>query len=702
MYHSYKNLAAIIMAGSMISACGGSDGDTDTAEFNQTVSPDEYHTLQKTSIEPTQLKYASESELLNHLKNGIRVNVSVSDIDITPLRLGDGINTPIVLEAAIEDASADASGIDFSTTNTHVAGVDESDFIKYDGNYLYMSIYGYNSITDSSITSGPGIRILETTPNSAQIEEIATIPVDDAYWGNINTLYLTDSTDSTSSDTLITLRNHASYGRPSFTEGLMAADIYMPAEEKIEIVGYDVQDPSNPEQRYSIEIDGYINNSRKIGNTLYLVSNYFPYLPTIQYYFSSEEDAQENEESISELTLDDLLPTVSINGAEATTLMQPDTCLVPANLEDRHGYAAITSVIAIDLDLGEISSVNCLNAQVNGLYANQDSLYLGGSMYKPWENAGQSFSSYTVVHKFNLGEQIRYRSTGTVPGWLGWRDPSFRMDEFDNQLRIVTTENNITGNPEHRLSILEDSNTTDEMRLVAELPNDESPAPIGKPGEDIFSVRFVGEQAYIVTFMRTDPLYVLDLSDATNPQIAGELEVPGFSTYLHPVGENYLLGIGQDADENGFARGVKASLFDVRDMSSPQLIGSETFGSRGSWSPALNDLRAITFLQTNADQLRFAFPISIYGEGFIYWQEDALHLFEINGLSSANDGASESSADLSFVGKITSESADDERTWPNYSGIDRSVLHNDAIYYAHGDFIWAGFWTNPETATGPH
>ncbi len=379
--------------------------------------------------------------------------------------------------------------------------------------------------------------------------------------------------------------------------------------------------------------------------------------------------------------------------------MRPDACLVPANLEDRHGYAAITSVIAIDLDLGEISSVNCLNAQVNGLYANQDSLYLGGSLYKTWENAGQSFSSYTVVHKFNLGDQISYRSTGTVPGWLGWHDPSFRMDELDNRLRIVTTENSFigAGDPVHRLSILEDSSSTDEMDLVAELPNDEAPAPIGKPGEDIFSVRFVGEQAYIVTFMRTDPLYVLDLSDAENPQIAGELEVPGFSTYLHPVGDSYLLGIGQDADDNGVAQGIKASLFDVRDMTSPQLIGSETFGSRGSWSPALNDLRAISFLQPNADQLRFTFPISVYGDNW-RWQEDALHLFEINGLSNTN----ESSADLSFVGKITSELPDDERTWPNYSGIDRSVLHDDAVYYTHGDFVWAGFWTNPETATGPH
>ncbi len=696
MYRSYKTIAAITVCG-VISACGGSDDNADTNALNLTISPDEYHTLQKTSIEPTQLKYASESELLHHLKNGIRVNVSVSDIDIMPLRLGDGINTTLELDAISEVASADASGGDFSTTNTHVAGVDESDFIKYDGNYLYMSINGYNSISDRSITGTPGIRILETTPDSAQVEEIATIPVDDEYWGSINTLYLTESTDNTGSDKLITLRNHASYGRPGFTEGLMAADIYMPAEEKIEIIGYDVQDPSNPTQSYSIEIDGYINNSRKIGNTLYLVSNYFPYLPTIQYYFSSEEDAEENEQTIGALTLDDLLPTVSINGAEATTLVRPDACLVPANLEDRHGYAAITSVIAIDLDLGEISSVNCLNAQVNGLYANQDALYLGGSKYGTWENAGESFSSYTVIHKFNLGDQISYRSTGTVPGWLGWQDPSFRMDEYNNHLRIVTTENSFTGDPIHRLSILEDSSSTDEMRLVAELPNDDAPAPIGKPGEDIFSVRFVGEQAYIVTFMRTDPLYVLDLSDTANPQIAGELEVPGFSTYLHPIGDRYLLGIGQDANDEGVARGIKASLFDVRDMSSPELIGSETFGSRGSWSPALYDLRAISFLQANADQLRFSFPISVYDENW-RWQGDALHLFEINGLS--NSG--ESSADLSFVGNITSESADEERTWPNYSGIDRSILHDDAVYYAHGDFIWAGFWTNPETATGPH
>src|SRR5690606_3817329 len=136
-----------------------------------------------------------------------------------------------------------------------------------------------------------------------------------------------------------------------------------------------------------------------------------------------------------------------------------------------------------------------------------------------------------------------------------------------------------------------------------------------KPREDIYSVRFRGDKAYIVTFLRTDPLYVLDLSNPQDPLIAGELEVPGFSSYLHPVNDNYLLGFGVDATATT-QRGIKVSLFDVSNTSKPQEVDSVVFGESGSYSEALYALHAASFPSPSSDELRFPLPMSIYSSGY--------------------------------------------------------------------------------------
>ena len=268
------------------------------------------------------------------------------------------------------------------------------------------------------------------------------------------------------------------------------------------------------------------------------------------------------------------------------------------------------------------------------------------------------------------------------------------MDEAQGYLRVVTTVWEDWSDPEHFLHVLREGSDPDSRTLdvVARLPNEAQPAPIGKPGEDIYAVRFLGDRAYIVTFERIDPLYVLDVSDNENPSVLGKLEIPGVSNYLHPVGEGYLVSVGQEADENGGFGGVKVELFDVRGEI-PVPVRSVELGGSGSWSEALTDLRAFNFLPVGTDQLRFTVPVT-RRDGY-RWLDSGLFLFEVNELTGTQ-------ATLETREPLIVESATGSGyEYPMGGGSDRSRMHGDTVYYLHGNDIWARDWDEPESLEGP-
>lgn len=737
-------------------ACGGSNNnsDTETPQSNP-ITVDDYQKLTKTDVQPSVLKTATAEELEQHLKNGLRLNAypivytnafddtavleggteappstpapeftaaptrndTSSDSDAfevfptatptpmitpaaspTPIASLTPIVTPTVAPTftptptpiVIDDVFVDVDNSDnFSTTNVHVEGVDEADFVKYDGEHIFM-------VTNPEYTWGEeqpnaAIRILATDPANASVRERSSIPLNDNHWGEVSEIYLTD--DEGQTENLVTLRstwNEYAIAEPALTDAMF--DSYIPytyGKNQIQLVSYDVSNPEAPTEAFKMEIDGYIQNSRKIGNTMYLVSIHSPYIPYLDFYSYREEGLQAVEDRIAALTLDDLLPKVSINGGEETPLLAAEDCLVPVDLDKYQGYLNIVSVLAVNLETNTIESKKCLNTNVQGIYVNEDNLFIGGSKFQSWFD----YQSFTVVHKLSLSGGIDYVSTGAVPGYMGWNDPSFRMDEKDGYFRIVTTEYDNSWDPIHRLTILQDSDTTDEMQLVAELPNDSRPDAIGKPNEEIYSVRFDENRAYVVTFERTDPLYIINLEDPTDPYIDGELEVPGFSEYLHPINGNYLIGVGNDADSNGFAEGIKVTLFDVSDASSPQEVNSFVFGESGSSSAASYDLRAFASL-TVGDNFRFTLPIRRHGLSWT-WIDTGLYLFEVEGINGSN-------ASLSYNGNIISESSSASQQWWSYGEIDRSILHDDAVFYMHGEDIWTTFWHSPASVKGPY
>ena len=201
--------------------------------------------------------------------------------------------------------------------------------------------------------------------------------------------------------------------------------------------------------------------------------------------------------------------------------------------------------------------------------------------------------------------------------------------------------------------------------------------------QQLYGVRFVGERAYVVTFQMIDPLYVIDLSDAADPRLAGQLEIPGFSDFLHPVTENLLLGLG------AANRQVKAELFDVSSLEHPQSRGTVLLGGEWSTSDAISDRHAFAWLP-DAMTDRFAIPASIAtGTGAATSVETSLFQFEIGGKQDA------AGAWLSQAGRVTPEAGE------SFFYVNRSFIDGDTVWYVRDGTVWSSEWATPEQVHGP-
>lgn len=681
----------------LLGACGSGSGSNEPGR--ESVNTD-YSSLSLAgpSAEPLRLHDVETFE--GYVKNGLRLRVNNGNYD----RDNSNSGAP----EAVADNSAGGGNGNFSQTNVHVLGVDEADRVKYDGEHLFIAKSPYYSYwrfaqstdIDNAGATAPeeslqGIRILSTDPAQAEASAVTEINFpDNRENGALAELYL-QSDDQSGSRELVAISDIYTQSSSSGGQGDVQIEPMSLSEDYWGYWGnqnslielFDVSSPVNPALVWSLELDGHLINSRKIGSVIYLVTGYEPQLSGLVAWPENEQQRQDNERLIANASMAELLPKYRVDGGDAQPLVTEDNCLLPREVAANEGYASLVTVSAFDLESRVLVSSVCLNAQTQGLYASATSLYLGTAA-GPWRERE------TGLHKFGLEKgQIDYRGTGKVAGSLGWSDPSFRMDEQNGYLRVVTSRFTQTGS-KHQLNVLREQQDSDELAIVATLPNELEPAPIGKPNEDIYAVRFLGNRAFIVTFERIDPLYVLDLTDNENPRIAGELEIPGFSTYLHPVGEDYLVSVGQEVGVEGWAQGIKVELFDVRDIANPQSLDRHVVGGEGSWSDALYDLRAFNFLKVGDDQLRFTLPIT-RRESY-EWLDSGLHLYEVNGLTGEQ-------AELNVVGAMIAETNQGEPGYyhPLQAGNGRSRMHGEAVYYVHGNQVWSSFWSSPDQVDGP-
>lgn len=495
------------------------------------------------------------------------------------------------------------------------------------------------------------------------------------------------------------------------------------------IAKVDVTDASNAALSDTFTIDGQIISSRRIGDALFFASRYYPAIPGADPWGQTREQWSD---AIASTDLSTLMPQFSRNGSDdRTSLANPSECFVaPVSGDDPYYSPDIITLGVIDLDTMQLRDTQCFLGATETLYANTESVFLATTRYDYTQGAVDVDSmlvntdviafppdmlwsdprTSTDIHQFDINsDQLTYAGSGSVKGHLGWNElqKPFRMSESNGYLR-VTTMNDQQG-PDHSpilLTVLQ-SDGQGNLKTVSKLPNEVHPGHIGKPGEQLYASRFLGERAYLVTFRQTDPLYVVDLSNPADPQVKGELEIEGYSDYLHPVGEKYLLGIGKNAiaDPRGFGdgrgawvQGIKLSLFDVSDPSSPSEVQSVLLGERGTESVALGNHRAITIQPANDQHpMRLSFGASVYGtaapatspspqqaSSYSQWSYTGLHGYDIT----AGDNAS-----ITPRGALVIERSDNGNGYHRY-GDDRSVMVNDAVFYVHGKSVYPAMWDN--------
>jgi hypothetical protein len=267
---------------------------------------------------------------------------------------------------------------------------------------------------------------------------------------------------------------------------------------------------------------------------------------------------------------------------------------------------SFTSLVSVDISGGPLTTATVVS-DPGVVYASETGLYMsvphtqneGGSWYDGMASEKQA----STVHKFRIGAApslTGYEASGIVKGRVL---NQFALDEHEQHLRVATTTGHAPSPETHStMNILKRNGS--KLELTGKVDKI-------APSEDIRSVRFDGSRGFIVTFKKTDPLYVFDLGNPTAPSITGELKIPGFSTYMHMMDAQHLLTIGYDASDQGsFAwfTGVMLQIFDVSDMKNPKLAHKEVIGTRGSSSEALTNHLAFTYF---APKSVLALPMTI-------------------------------------------------------------------------------------------
>lgn len=582
-----------------------------------------------------------------------------------------------VADAQVAQAAA-ASG-NFTGTYTQEARVDEFDAVKYDGSHLYVAPRRYYRCCFFA-PDAPGtgsfpersIRILETDPASGSATLSSTIPLEDGV--SVQGMYVAD-------DRMFALTGTSIYGN----FGGMWADVAIWAPEQLGYRIYDLSDPASPQLEIDATIDGVFVESRRIGNTVYIVSRYAAWIEGLDYYVTTPEEQASNQVVLDGVTLDDLLPKISVNGV-TRTLIAPDRCYIDS-ADTAAGYPVLTSITAVPIDNPTAFSTTCYNQDAYGAYVSENAIY-----FTQFQASAENTQNNTRIHKFALfNTSVQYRGSADIVGQV-WRggQADFRMSEYAGDLRIFASQIDWTNEDrvDHKLYILRESTARPELDIVSELPNENHPEEIGKPNEALYGVRFLGDRAYAVTFEQIDPLYVIDLLDPLDPFIAGELTITGFSDFLHPVNDDLLLGLGVGG--NG---GVKLELFDVSNIAQPLSRGSTTLGGRGSHSEARYDRHAFTY-QFDVNGIdRFTIPAQVYSsDGSYQFVESGLFLFEIR------DKDMPVLASLNSVGSIIPPR--DGTTIP-YVSRNRAFIHDDTVYYIRDEAVWAASWNSPTIVNGP-
>ena len=480
----------------------------------------------------------------------------------------------IINGAAQKSASTQSeTNTDYSKTNLQVAGVDEADTVKTDGNYIYEVSNNKVFI----VKTNDGKMDIESTinynndfnPNEIYIDGNCMVVIGNSYYG-IPVIYNDLNKDSAVKKSSIAPVNYGC----------------------VKTLVYDITDRKNPKLQREYEIEGNYVSSRKIGNNVYLVSNKY------QYYYEVQ-----NGGNITPSYRDTSKSNNFINiGCDKIRYFP--------------GFVRSCFMTISGIDISNPSKpVDMATYLGSGdeIYASEKNLYVAVTHYVK-VNKGTIIqrianSTGTDIYKFGLNDgKAGYIAKSEIKGTVL---NQFSMDEYNGYFRIAATSGDIWESNENT--------SKNNVYVFDDMMNLKGKIEGMAPGEKIYSVRFMGDKGYVVTFKAVDPLFVIDLKNPAAPKILGALKIPGYSNYIEPYDENHIIGFGKDAvegttkDPNGinstaYYMGMKVALFDVTDFSNPKVMYEEKIGDRGTDSEILYNHKALLF---SKEKNLLAFPVTV-------------------------------------------------------------------------------------------
>lgn len=513
--------------------------------------------------------------------------------------VADPVNgaTPVAGFAPTNTAAAGG----FSATNTQVAGVDEADSVVTDGRYIYTVVENELLVVDSDPASlsvvsrtkleGYGHMIYLSGSRLTVLSQITR-------WPQITPVPI-DPLDPIS---IVPLVDPAPQSTAAFADARFGSCMpWGPTVQQVKVTVLDVADPAAPGVVEETLVDGRLSASRSVEGTVYLVIENTPDIRPMPFVRSRRgiETPAEYRSRIASTDLESLLPvarTTSFGADGLPIAAEPimRQLVVPGSLylPVRGGGSDLVSVVSLNPTDGTpgIDHVASTLGMAGTVYASTDSIILASCDPGIWWGSAEGS---TTLHEFALSGDLPYLAGGTVPGRLL---DQFSIDAHSDGTTRVVTQTGWGDDAATNLFVLDrDGQSLDTVGSVV---------GIGR-GENTQSVRFLDDTAYIVTFRQVDPLFVVDLSDPTQPAVVGELVMPGFSTYLHPVDATHLIGLGVGASPGS----LKISLFDVSKPASPLQVDAVEIGGAGcyTWSAAQWDHHAFSYF---ADRRILSIPVS--------------------------------------------------------------------------------------------
>jgi uncharacterized secreted protein with C-terminal beta-propeller domain len=460
--------------------------------------------------------------------------------------VADGAVSPVAATGP-SPAAAEGGAVDESTTNVQEAGVDEPDLVKSDGRRLFAlangSLHAIDVARDAPLVRGS----LALEGSGAEL--------------------------LVRGDRVLVIGAAAALAPPPGPgpgpgPQPVPADTSTPGGQQVQLTEVDVSDPARMRVARTLTVAGAYVSGRLTGGTARLVISSPPELPQPE-----PAAAPEPASVVPRSTIRSRISGRSFRRALVG-------CRAVSHPVRFSGLDLLT-VLTVDLDRGLYNvDRDAVMAGAQTVYASQRSLYVASQRWVPGVAANPEAAARldTEIHRFDASSPgtTTYAGSGSVSGSVL---NQFSLSEHEGALRVATTDTPPwvagaqTAESESSVTVLRER----DGRLVT----------VGRVGglgrgERIYAVRFLADRGYVVTFRQVDPLYVVDLADPAAPRVAGELKIPGYSAYLHPVGDDLLLGVGQDATERGQPLGLQASLFDVSDPSRPARLDAHALGQATS------------------------------------------------------------------------------------------------------------------------